>query len=273
MMAQLIDRKQLKAQMKELLRTAQVSVWGMTGLYLCLVLILNLADGFTGFFGGLPSTFVSILTELMSMVLSAGFVLYCMAVRRGERAEYLTLFDGFSFAGKVILLNIVIYCFTLLWSMLFVIPGIIASFRYRFALYNLYENPGLTVMEALDMSKRQTMGYKGQLFMLDLSYIGWFLLASLPSVVQSVYTYVTILQDLTYYLADPFRVYSIVLPVSVGLQLLIGTLWPVAVALFYLPVYQCTELGYFETAKNTSGVGAGVAPVGGGPDGDGWGGF
>ena len=52
----------------------------------------------------------------MSMVLAAGFVLYCMAVRRGERAEYLTLFDGFSFVGKVILLNIVIYLFTFLWS-------------------------------------------------------------------------------------------------------------------------------------------------------------
>ena len=98
----------------------------------------------------------------------------------GRRAEYLTLFDGFSFVGKVILLNIVIYLFTFFWSLLFVIPGIIAAYRYRFALYNLYENPGIGVMEALNMSKQQTLGYKGQLFMLDLSYIGWLLLASLP---------------------------------------------------------------------------------------------
>lgn len=100
------------------------------------------------------------------MVLSAGFVLYCMAVRRGQRAEFLTLFDGFSFVGKVIGLNIVIGVFTFLWSLLFVIPGIIASYRYRFALYNLYENPGIGIMEALDMSKQQTVGYKSQLFVL-----------------------------------------------------------------------------------------------------------
>lgn len=186
MMAQLIDRKHLKQEMKELLRSAQVSPRGMTCLYLALVLVLNLADSFMGLMNpGLLGTFISILTGLMSMVLASGFVMYCMAIRRGERAEYLTLFDGFSFVGKVILLNIVIYLFTFFWSLLFVIPGIIAAYRYRFALYNLYENPGIGVMEALNMSKQQTLGYKGQLFMLDLSYIGWLLLASLTSVVQT----------------------------------------------------------------------------------------
>ena len=110
MMAQLIDRKHLKQEMKELLRSAQVSPRGMTCLYLALVLVLNLADSFMGLMNpGLLGTFISILTGLMSMVLASGFVMYCMAIRRGERAEYLTLFDGFSFVGKVILLNIVIY--------------------------------------------------------------------------------------------------------------------------------------------------------------------
>ena len=209
----------------------------------------------------------------MSMVLASGFVMYCMAIRRGERAEYLTLFDGFSFVGKVILLNIVIYLFTFFWSLLFVIPGIIAAYRYRFALYNLYENPGIGVMEALNMSKQQTLGYKGQLFMLDLSYIGWLLLASLTSVVQTGYIYACIFQDPGYYLANPAQVYAITLPMPVGLQVVLGCVWPLLVALFYLPVYQCTELGYFDTAKHTSGVGEGAAPKDPGSFASGWGGF
>ena len=263
MMAQQIDRKHLKQEMKELLRTAQVSPRGMACLYLGLVLVLNLADSFISIMDiGLPGTFVSILTGLMSMVLAAGFVMYCMAIRRGERAEYLTLFDGFSFVGKVILLNIVIYLFTLLWSMLFVIPGLIAAYRYRFALYNLYENPGIGVMEALEMSKRQTLGYKSQLFTLDLSYIGWAFLASLPSLVQIFYIYVSILQD-------PMRVYAISLPLPFALQVLIGSVWPLMVQVFYLPAYQCTELGYFDIAKQTSGIGRSAA---GSPD-NGWDGF
>ena len=48
---------------------------------------------------------------------------------------------------------------------------------------------------------------------------------------------------------------------------------PLLVALFYLPVYQCTELGYFDTAKHTSGVGEGAAPKDPGSFDSGWGGF
>ena len=246
----------------------------MTLLYLALVCALNLTDSLTGLVNdGLPAMFVSILTSLLGMVLSAGFVLYCMAVRRGERAEYLTLFDGFSFVGRIILLNIVEYLFIFLWSLLFVIPGIIAAYRYRFALYDLYENPGIGVMEALEMSKQQTLGYKGQLFLLDLSYTGWYLLASLPSLIQVGYIYAAVFQDPGYFLADPTRVYALSLPLPLPVQVLLGCLWPLAVALFYLPVYQCTELGYFDIAKHTSGVSLSGAGGPDQPDDGGWGGF
>ena len=90
---------------------------------------------------------------------------------------YESLFDAFPFAGKVILLSIVEGIFIFLWSLLFVVPGIIAAYRYSFAMMNLCDNPGLGVMEALDLSKRQTQGYKGQLFLLSLSFFGWLLLA------------------------------------------------------------------------------------------------
>lgn len=187
MMAQLIDRKHLKQEMKELLRSAQVSPRGMTCLYLALVLVLNLADSFMGLMNpGLLGTFISILTGLMSMVLASGFVMYCMAIRRGERAEYLTLFDGFSFVGKVILLNIVIYLFTFFWSLLFVIPGIIAAYRYRFAFLILFDNETMTAREALNASKRMTVGYKSDLFRLDLSFIWYYVLLALPSIASSL---------------------------------------------------------------------------------------
>ena len=202
MMAELIDRKRLKAEMRELLSTAQVSPRGMAALYLGLAMVLGVLDYLSG--GGnavldrnLVGIFVYVLTTLLTAVLGAGFSLYCMAVRRGERAEYLTLFDGFSFVGKLIALTIVETVFIMLWSMLFVVPGIVAAYRYRFALYNLYENPGIGVMEALDMSKRQTWGYKSQLFALDWSYFGWLMLASLPMLVMLFLLYRLIFQIVT----------------------------------------------------------------------------
>ena len=275
MTAELIDRKKLKEEVGELLSGAQVSPRAMTALYAGLLLILNLVCAFTG--EGILSTFVSILTSLLSVLLGAGFAMYCMAIRRGERAEYLTLFDGFSFVGKLIALTIVTYAFIWLRSMLFVIPGIVAAYRYRFAAYNLYENPGISVMEALEMSKRQTMGYKGQIFALDLSYIGWTLLASLPAMVEMGMMYYAMFSSYYDYMTGAISVMptdftaSVILPA--WLWTLISGLWSMAVSLFYLPHFQCVELGYFETAKRTSGVGSGSEPPaigaghGAGPDG------
>ena len=275
MTAELIDRKKLKEEVGELLSGAQVSPRAMTALYAGLLLILNLVCAFTG--EGILSTFVSILTSLLSVLLGAGFAMYCMAIRRGERAEYLTLFDGFSFVGKLIALTIVTYAFIWLWSMLFVIPGSVAACRYRFAAYNLYENPGISVMEALEMSKRQTMGYKGQIFALDLSYIGWTLLASLPAMVEMGMMYYAMFSSYYDYMTGAISVMptdftaSVILPA--WLWTLISGLWSMAVSLFYLPHFQCVELGYFETAKRTSGVGSGSEPPaigaghGAGPDG------
>ena len=270
MMVQQIDRKQLKRDSKALLRTAQVSPMAMTALYLGLVLVLDAADVLSGGsaalgIGSLLSTFVSVLTWLVGLVLSAGFVLYCMAIRRGERAEFLTLFDGFGFVGKVIGLNIGITVFIALWSMLVVIPGILAAYRYCCALYNLYENPGIGIMEALDMSKRQTVGYKAQLFLLDLSYYGWAFLAALPSAVLEWCVSYQELSAIVGLAGTPALITSL-LALSDFSWILIIDLWSLVVSLFYLPVYQCTELGYFETAKSTSGVGFGAEP----PRQDGW---
>ena len=264
MMASLIDRKQMKQDMKDLLADAQVSPRAMVALYMGLSLVLSMVDTLAGN-SGILATFLSILTSLLGMVLSAGFVLYCMAVRRGERAEFLTLFDGFSFVGKLIGLNIVMYFFIALWSMLFVVPGIIAAYRYRFALYNLYENPDISVFEALNMSKRQTFGYKSQLFMLDVSYLGWTLLASVPSLFYSSLLSQELLMETmdsvgfgTIAFMSTGSLSTAALPVW-GWTLLMG-LWQLAVAIFYLHTYQCVELGYFEVAKSTSGVGEGASP-------------
>ena len=250
MTPQHIDRRRLKAEMKETVRTAQVSAKAMTALYLGLTLLLSLINYVGGSREGMVSLFLTILVQLLGTVLSAGFILYCMAILRGERAEFLYLFDGFSLAGKIICLEIIKLAYIMLWSMFFIVPGIIAAYRYRFAAFNLYENPDLGVFRAMELSKRQTMGYKQQLFMLDLSYFGWACLAILPVMAESyLYSFeaAAVMMGM-----EPF------LPVLTDGQYLIwllaSGLWQLGVSLFYLPVYHCAELGYYETAKATSGL-------------------
>ena len=263
MMFEQVDRQKCKWETAELLRDAQVSPKAMTALYMALAVALGLLSSLGG--GGFLGIFISILSSLLASVLGAGFVLYCMAIRRGERAEYLTLFDGFSFVGKIILLDIISGFFIVLWSMLFLIPGVIAAYRYSFASFNLYENPGIGVMEALDMSKRQTLGYKSQLFMLDLSYFGWNFLTRFPAIFMNQLIARDITAELLYGIPAPDTYFGLPL---IALDLLFG-LWQLAVSLFYYPNYVCVRLCYFETAKRTSGVGHGAEP----PQADCWDGW
>ena len=88
-MMEIIDRRGLKAEMRELLRGAQVDPRMFAALFLLLTAALGALDSLVsgGTTAGNPlSLFVRILTSLLSAVLSVGFVLYCMAVRRGQRA-------------------------------------------------------------------------------------------------------------------------------------------------------------------------------------------
>ena len=180
-----LDIGAIKAESRSLLRTGEVNPFRMTLFYLLITLVLDMINSgvsymidSAGGFTVLSFSFVSILVGLVALVLNAGYYCYCFGILRREEMPYESLFDAFPFAGKVILLSIVEGVFIFLWSMLFVIPGIIAAYRYSFAMLNLCENPELGVMEALNLSKQQTNGYKMQLFLLQLSFIGWYLLAA-----------------------------------------------------------------------------------------------
>ena len=69
----------------------------------------------------------------------------------------------------------------MLWSLLLVIPGIIASYSYAMAPYILYENPGMRPTAAIKASKELMRGNKWRLFCLQFSFIGWALLCALTA--------------------------------------------------------------------------------------------
>ena len=67
-----------------------------------------------------------------------------------------------------------------LWSMLFVIPGIIKAYAYAMTEYIMLDNPELGINEAITKSRQMMKGYKWKLFVLDLSFILWRLLCMIP---------------------------------------------------------------------------------------------
>ena len=77
--------------------------------------------------------------------------------------------------------------YTLLWGLLFVIPGIVKSYEYRMIPYLLAEDPTMTKDQAFAESKRMMTGNKWRTFVLDLSFIGWDILSAMTAGILSIF--------------------------------------------------------------------------------------
>ena len=87
--------------------------------------------------------------------------------------------------------------YTVLWSLLFVIPGIVKSYEYQMIPYLLAENPQMTKEQAFAESKRMMDGQKWNAFVLDLSFIGWDILSAMTLGILGVF-YVQPYMDATH---------------------------------------------------------------------------
>ncbi len=220
------NRVTIKAEARELLRTGRVSPVLASAIVIIAAKVLNFLSSL--FQSGTTITveelqyamtsgdlsvlmesvaftspmqpFFPILFSLVMVVLYAGLDSFCMGIYRREEMQYSSLLNGFGIIGQVLWCEILMSIKIALRSMLFFIPGIISAYRYRFAVYNLLNDETLTATQAIALSCRQTEGMKFDLFVLDLSFIGWTLLTSLTFGLLGIWTlpYMT-LSDLGYY--------------------------------------------------------------------------
>lgn len=121
----------------------------------------------------------SFLSFILMGPITLGVAGYFLKLIRNERPIIEDMFGGIKFFIKAFVLNLLNTVFIILWSLLLIIPGIIAIFRYSMAYYIMIDNPQLSAFEAINQSKRMMVGYKFKLFKLWLSYLGWFLLGVL----------------------------------------------------------------------------------------------
>ena len=208
-----MNRIQLKQRARELVKTAKPSpvVAGLIFAVMLLIfgLLISRLSGvkvdtrivqdyflnfdMEGFYAYVTSQFptpvemlLSALLSLLELILSAGFTIFILNTVNGTEASLWNLLDGFSSFFRIIWLSILSSVFVFLWSLLLIVPGIIAVYKYRLALYLLLENPNMRAIDCLRESKRLMRGHKWQLFVLDLSFIGWFILCGIPYVGTAV---------------------------------------------------------------------------------------
>ncbi len=149
----------------------------ISGSILALVIIFLITGLIAGTFVG------ALLVPALSVSLCAIY----LGMTKGTKASIGDMFCRIGTVGKALWLSILIYVFTYLWTLLFIIPGIIKGFSYSMAYYVLAENPNMTAREALNTSKRIMKGHKWELFVLQLSFIGWHLLGMITCGIAYIY--------------------------------------------------------------------------------------
>lgn len=119
------------------------------------------------------------LTMLVVNVISMGTMTWFHRAIRTEGLNMEEMFWPFKedYGGNVLMMFL-IWLYTALWSMLFVIPGIVKGYSYSLAMYIKSENPNIPASKAIELSTRMTNGHKMDLFVLDMSFIGWGILSA-----------------------------------------------------------------------------------------------
>mgnify|MGYP000835811139 CR=1 FL=1 len=100
---------------------------------------------------------------------------------KGTLPEAGALFAPFKQYARTVGAVLLVFVYTLLWTLLLVIPGIIKAYSYSMTFYILRENPEMTAGDAITASQKMMDGHKMDLFLLSLSFIGWAILALIPA--------------------------------------------------------------------------------------------
>lgn len=184
---------------------------------------------------GSPGTIGMLLfyaIEIMSLIVGLGFVSFCLLVSRREEAGFGSLFDGFGIFFRALWLSILRALLLMLWALpaligavfaamylqgfgddtfVYLAAGlnivglvleIIAAYRYSMCFFILLDAPDKGAFQCLRESRDMTRGYKGKLFVLDLSFLGWMLLSAIPFVILYTLPYMQVTQ------ANYYRVLS-----------------------------------------------------------------
>lgn len=123
---------------------------------------------------------MAVIYFIISSIIGVGYAKFNLdLVDRQKEADIGTMFGFFKHWKTTAVAGLLRTVYVFLWSLLLVIPGIIASYSYMMTDYILAEHPELTASEALARSKEMMTGNRWRLFCLQFSFIGWSLLCSL----------------------------------------------------------------------------------------------
>lgn len=178
----------------DLMKKARMTLQGKWGeVLLASAIVQAVSFGFSGVLALLGSgkesislsatalvCFVALIAFFVETPLDFGFVRYGLSAARREPLSFDRLLYGFSRWGAVIGATILISLFCMLWSVLLIVPGILAALSYSMTFYVMMDDENISPMDAIRKSKKMMYGHRLRFLCFCLRYIGWWLLAMLP---------------------------------------------------------------------------------------------
>ncbi|MBN1776654.1 MAG: DUF975 family protein [Clostridiales bacterium] len=143
---------------------------------------------FTVLSGVLSGATVGIAALLLMPPLTIGYAYFSLRLYRGETCEISDMLaTGFRDYVKSLVGILWMYLFTFLWSLLFIIPGIIKGIAYSMTPYILAERDDVSAQDAIKVSMEMTYGHKAEIFVMALSFIGWWILSGLTFGILAIF--------------------------------------------------------------------------------------
>jgi len=121
--------------------------------------------------------FIFCLRLIFQGPISLGMVMFFLSLSRATNPQASLIFKGFDNWISAFLTLLAMSILIFLWTILLIVPGIIATLSYNMTFFILADNPDLKPLEALRRSKHMMQGHKMELFMLNFSFIGWLFLS------------------------------------------------------------------------------------------------
>ena len=153
---------------------ARLQIEGKIGSLFLLTLVYGLISSIASYLPGVGIVLSFIFSA--AFTLSLIYVYFRIASDPSYKPRVRELFNNFNDFWPMLKVQLLTALFTFLWSLLFIVPGIIKAISYSQAPYIIAENPNMPAMEAIRQSERMMAGRKMEYFVLNLSFLGWALL-------------------------------------------------------------------------------------------------
>lgn len=121
---------------------------------------------------------LAVVYFVLGSIVEVGYARFNLELVDGNEARFETLFKYFHNWKTTAVARLLQSLYVFLWSLLFIIPGIIAAYSYAMTGYILAEHPEMTASEAIEKSKEMMSGNRFRLFCLQFSFIGWAILCA-----------------------------------------------------------------------------------------------